>query len=811
MNESICLHIQDRESGPIRVIELPWSSVRIGSAAHCEVRLLDQDLPDEICRLQRRGQLWRLLPSADPSPITLAGRRLVGSSILSFDIPFRVGQHCFTLRQDRTVEPDWEIYAGPKSRWLDPSSSQTIVVEESNENHSQNVNDARVRIPIESARPAILNPPIPERRVFAVQSSRGQWESQWRVFSARIEARGEKSRKRPDIKYHAYESIRRTVSYPDFRNPLNRLSAKASLEQTADLALVRPPLSIHTREDARVRRAWRDDANDLVTDFTLSKQISEIGDSHAHALTNRQESSDLGKIASTQIGNVVFELRPVDGKLIPFVSSRKPDSRPKVIPEEGKPELAGTKVNDLSSCKRKINERSDISSASDSTQRQNNGIGFQDQAIETMESNVESESPKKNKHALALSTEAEWPLVKDILSPHGGAPLNCSLRDGSDNSKKKKLKANSTPTLAKAPSYWRLPVWLAGPAVAAVIVSMGLLGCAFSWCWAYDAYVASIVTDHLISGDRELRHSRLVDSVVPPRDSWMVSTAGHLAQWAIFLSLFGRENDRSTAVTADILKQALTVSPINATARLALAQLRSVENAKDVPIESLGLSRDGISLAFTARRLLAFGQKQAALKLYTLALSVTIRGEQYDCAVPGFSEDPSAWFLLPRERQVRDIVVDLVSRDAWMFHEWSSALPENPIVLITTVRLLRERGRSEAQTVFARLINSKLLGNSSGNARAIILAARAEAFALQSHWREADQLYRLAIDLIDDPIIARSWWFNLADISYRSNNEVERQAALKASSAVAVSDDITVRANEIRRVTLTRTNGVKAN
>ena len=63
MTESTCLHIQDHESGPIRVVELPWISVRIGRAAHCEVRLTGPDLPEEICRLQRRGQSWRLLPA----------------------------------------------------------------------------------------------------------------------------------------------------------------------------------------------------------------------------------------------------------------------------------------------------------------------------------------------------------------------------------------------------------------------------------------------------------------------------------------------------------------------------------------------------------------------------------------------------------------------------------------------------------------------------------------------------------------------------------------------------------------------------
>ena len=163
--------------------------------------------------------------------------------------------------------------------------------------------------------------------------------------------------------------------------------------------------------------------------------------------------------------------------------------------------------------------------------------------------------------------------------------------------------------MAEAPLCWTPLVWLAGPAVATVIVSSGLLGCLLAWCWAYDAYVSSIVTDRLMTCDRGIQQNRLVGSVVPPRGNWMVSTAAHLAQWSIFLRLFARENDHSTGETADILRQALTVSPINATARFG-AQLGSVHNAKNVLIGSLGLSRDGISLAFTARRLLAFARNK---------------------------------------------------------------------------------------------------------------------------------------------------------------------------------------------------------
>ena len=180
--------------------------------------------------------------------------------------------------------------------------------------------------------------------------------------------------------------------------------------------------------------------------------------------------------------------------------------------------------------------------------------------------------------------------------------------------------------------------------------------------------------------------------------------------------------------------------------------------------------------------------------------------------VPRFIEDPGIRrYLLPGEEQVRDIVADLVSQNAWMFDEWSGALPETPTVLIATARLLREKGRSEAETVLDRLLENKAIAEGPGRVGPVALAARAEAFALRSRWKEADQLYRLAIDSMADPTIARSWWFNLADISYRSDDETQRQAALRAASAVASSDDITRRAADIQRATLTRSNGVKAN
>jgi tetratricopeptide (TPR) repeat protein len=293
----------------------------------------------------------------------------------------------------------------------------------------------------------------------------------------------------------------------------------------------------------------------------------------------------------------------------------------------------------------------------------------------------------------------------------------------------------------------------------------------------------------------------------------MVSTAGHLSRWAILLARVAGDGRESPEEAASLLERALSASPINPTARLAVAQLEPVKNAGEVSIRSLGLSRDAVSLSWAARRLLAAGKKDDALRLYGRALSVAVPAENCRSPVPRFIEDPGInRYLLPGEEQVRDIVADLIAQNAWGFDEWSGALSESPTVLIATARLLREKGRSEAEAILSRLLENKPIAAAGPGADGPnALAARAEAFALRSRFKEADQLYRQAIDLIADPTIARSWWFNLADISARSDDESKRQAALRSASAVASSDDITRRAAQLQRATSTRSNGVKAN
>ena len=125
MPESTCLHIQDRDSGPIRVVEIPWISVRIGRAAYCEVRLADRDVAEEACRLQRRGRTWHLVPLGPKGSILVQDRPIEGPYPLPFDVPFRIGSCCLTLRQNRTADPDWAMYETPSpshAEWTSAAS-----------------------------------------------------------------------------------------------------------------------------------------------------------------------------------------------------------------------------------------------------------------------------------------------------------------------------------------------------------------------------------------------------------------------------------------------------------------------------------------------------------------------------------------------------------------------------------------------------------------------------------------------------------------------------------------------------------------
>ena len=77
------------------------------------------------------------------SPILIAGRTVDATrALLPFDVPFRVGQHCFTLRRDKAAEPDWELYAGPAPP-APIATEKPPVAEEEPEDHQTAIGQER--------------------------------------------------------------------------------------------------------------------------------------------------------------------------------------------------------------------------------------------------------------------------------------------------------------------------------------------------------------------------------------------------------------------------------------------------------------------------------------------------------------------------------------------------------------------------------------------------------------------------------------------------------------------------------------------
>ncbi len=923
MTQSTCLHIQDRESGPIRVVELPGISVRIGRAPHCEIQLTELGRAEEVCRLLRRGRSWQLVPNGKGGPIRLEGRSLSGCCLLPFDVPFFVGSYCLTLRHDTAAEPDWGTYPSPSP--VGRPRSATLIPSAQTDDEAQEPErlDARSQATAETAvDPATLRnlapreddelassldtqlepaqederapspekPPVPPQEdesspslgqplAPAQEDTRApslseRWETRWRAAGAELKARSLRARgsvdpMRPDYQARldpvplkepviprahpvvppsldpavrpaasiapsrdessftrAKTEPSRTFAQADLpwaRIKAEKVSARAPAEPAAPLAASwdawlsqdQPPADPGRGpkpDDLADRLAAAPRAKPGAQAFAPSDAAADdrtVADQPAPTIVASSDDSSLVMIPA--IDAYVAELSQAEPRPPEIVPEMPSPAQPaaaseatlaeaRIAPPEEEPPIASSPAEPiLHSIPSHGNPRDAVSRVL-AADRRASTFGLE---------------PVPKQHA-ASAKNVEWPSARDILASHRAATRPPPVVAAARKTPGRKTRPAAMPTLARAPGQWSPPVWLAGPPAAVIVLAAGIAGCFLSWRWAGDSYAASIVTDRLLTQDRIARSLPLPDSVSPPEGSWTSSTADHLARWAIYLSHFQPERRLAPEETALCLERALQVSPLDRVARLALLQLEPPGSDTAISIRSLGLSRDAVSLTFSARRLLLAGRKEAALKLYGRALKVAIPADSFRLAVPRFSEDSGvSRYLLPGEEQVRDILRELLSRSELSFADWSGLLPNNPVALLAAARLLREQTRGEAEAMI-----EQVLGESSGSAAGdpddpMALAARAEAYALLSRWRDADRLYRQAIELVGDETIRRSWWFNLADVAFRLEDDGQRQIALQEAMAATASDDIRRRATDIQRASRPRTNrrspGVKAN
>jgi hypothetical protein len=139
----------------------------------------------------------------------------------------------------------------------------------------------------------------------------------------------------------------------------------------------------------------------------------------------------------------------------------------------------------------------------------------------------------------------------------------------------------------------------------------------------------------------------------------------------------------------------------------------------------------------------------------------------------------------------------MAGSSAWTYAEWSPAVPPVAIVRLAVARALRDRAPADAEAVLDAVLALADSPPSGPAARAVHVAAVAEALALKQRWEPADERYREAIELMPDPTIRRSFWMNLAEIALRQNDETNRQKALEAARGNDSNDEIARRAVEL--------------
>ena len=160
-----------------------------------------EEIAEEACRLQRRGRTWYLIPLGPKGSIRLYDQALDGPCLLPFDVPFRIGGSCLTLRRSRSTDPDWEMYQTPSpadSIWPEAPSLVRPLPGDSMPTDTAFLRASQPQIGLanssEISSPTRLEPTLKQSDGSTLVNP---WEARWKTAGARLLAASERS-KRPD-------------------------------------------------------------------------------------------------------------------------------------------------------------------------------------------------------------------------------------------------------------------------------------------------------------------------------------------------------------------------------------------------------------------------------------------------------------------------------------------------------------------------------------------------------------------------------------------------------------------------------------
>ncbi|MFO0953865.1 MAG: hypothetical protein U0835_22460 [Isosphaeraceae bacterium] len=290
-------------------------------------------------------------------------------------------------------------------------------------------------------------------------------------------------------------------------------------------------------------------------------------------------------------------------------------------------------------------------------------------------------------------TPRDLPTVADIMA---ASTPRAGRRPGRPPEKRADAASRPLPTGSKRRGSGTCPVDRLAPEPRRRS-SWREVGCFAAWTWTRDAYNAGIVVARL--GQAEPGRSRPA-GVAPGRSTWWASQASHLLEWAVYLDRTATEPGQVTEAKA-LLDRASEVSPLHTGVRYTMA--RPMPGDREAPglTRALGQSRDVLALAWSGRRLLASGKKDAALRAYAAALEMASTADLAGMGSPTFLDDTETRrYALPAEDVVGTVIRDMAEQSEWSYAEWSAAVPRGTVAPVVAARVLREprreRGRDRA-------------------------------------------------------------------------------------------------------------------
>lgn len=746
MPETLFLHIETRGAPAPRVLPLPVGSVRVGRGKQCEVRLGEPSLADIECVLRLRGETWYVQPLGNPGHVSIDGRPIQHLRILAPGVPLKVGEHQLTLRPTSAAVGGLGSFEVPIPVGPAPGPRSSGVGNDPSRLGERSYDDpirtaaSRAQEVADAVREVSRGDGITRERWTRDAGDGRMWEARWRAAASNLRSRMPSPPIGPLPAEEIAPDRERPPATVPFRPAIDGGSSRAKTDRVAAKLASTPerepdcgPADFATV----LRMATAPSSPEAVVSATTEAPGFEAGD----------------------VAQATANLRPAgedDAALVPIAAGT--DS---IRDEQPPPLPVPSRTTDAP--KRARRQRDPAS----------------------------SERPREAQEApdLPEADDLEWPSARVILASVRRSPGRSADR----RAEPPRPSRCPSPTESREPGHWSPSLRLAWLPAAVMSMACAAIGLHLAWGWGEDAREAGAIADRMLRPGGPGPEGA-ADAVATTDASWWRTTSGHLALKAAALGTATKRDPAREEEVAFLLDAARKASPLEPASRLARAR-RGGEAGEELAL--LGMSRDTVGLALTARRLARAGKTEAALRAYRSALELAAGAEIPRGRAPAYLLDGQAprRFALPNEELIAGVVREMASQSDWTYERWSAALPDHGLVLLATHRVLRERQAPEADAALDRLVASAATGG--GGPDILQAAARAEGLALREKYAEAAALYGEAIAAMDDDTVRRTWWLNLAEILSKGGDQDKIADALTAARAGRGDDAIGRRVGQV--------------